>query len=241
METLGLEIWKIAAISKKLFHWHKKNIYLWEDFKAAWCVYEFLLPWWCGPLRQTQYIYHQSQPRLQQPDVPRERGVGWCRSARPCPRRRWSDLWSTWPSGHLRSVDEELPRCGGSVCSVPRLLSPPKLCRRGEWQKAIKDGTEDKRGGHKVGKGKKRKRRWSAEWDKSVENEEWKEIQITVIQFIIECVWSSELLDIRTLHLNTLEKLTSKPTKKMSIKLLLRKWSHFFLGHPPSKHGWCVK
>lgn len=60
----------------------------------------FLLPWWCGPLRQTQYIYHQSQPHWQRPGVPRGHGVGWCRSARPCPRQRWSGPWSRWPSGH---------------------------------------------------------------------------------------------------------------------------------------------
>lgn len=194
--------------------------------------YECLLPWWCGPLRQTRYICHQSQPRLQQPGVPQGRGVGWCRSARPCPRRRWSGPWSRWPSGHLRSVDEERPRCGESVCSVPRLSSPPKLCRRGEtgwrWRRVR---TEQERG-EQGEPGKKRRCEHGMRYKGCRRTRREKKRKFK--WHLFNSLNAFEAPSCWTLKLNSLEKLTSKPTNKMTVKLLLRKWSHIFPGHGPA-------
>lgn len=45
--------------------------------------------------------------------------------------------------------------------------------------------------------------------------------------------WTAPL-GIKSQMQNTLEKLTTKPTNKVPVKLLLRKWSHIFLGQRPA-------
>lgn len=46
------------------------------------------------------------------------------------------------------------------------------------------------------------------------------------------CYWTAPL-GIKSQMQNTLEKLTTEPTNKVPVKLLLRKWNHIFLGYSP--------
>lgn len=99
-----------------------------------------LLPWWCGPLRRTQCTCRQSPPRWRQRGAPPGHDGGWCRWVTPCPKQQSNGPWSRWPSGRWRSAGGAQPRCGGSVCSAPRLTSPPTPYRGGAGRGEVAGG-----------------------------------------------------------------------------------------------------
>jgi len=105
-----------------------------------------------------------------------------------------------------------------------------------KWDGAVEGTVENKMAWKRRAIGAKGKR-------KTVENEtefcllvlQWRENHISHVHSHTHagvCQWTT-LLGTESQMQNTLEKLTAKPTNKVPVKLLLRKWSHIFLGYHP--------